>query len=89
MSNRSRLWLPGGVPRQTQRVTNQITGRVLPCCWQDCTKPGDNNYRVEVKHNQPRWKDPLTGKQEMLVYIFCGQRHKEMFVVGTPYENYA
>lgn len=91
MSSKSKLILPGGFsrPGHAQLVRNQATGRVLPCCWQDCTRNADNRFRVEVPHNQPRWKDELTGKQEMLVYTFCGDRHKLMFVKNTPYEKYA
>lgn len=91
MSNRSKLILPGGVsrPGHTQRIINQATGRICPCCWSDCMRKADNRFRVEVPHNQPRWKDPVTGKQEMLVYTFCRDSHKALFVRHTPYEKYA
>lgn len=89
MSSRSKLILPGGFSRRPQRVRNVATGRVLPCCWQDCERLGDNAFRIEVPHSQPRWRDPVTGKQEMVVYVFCGDPHRRAFVKNTPYEKYA
>jgi hypothetical protein len=88
MSNTPRLILPAGV-RHAVPIVNPVTGRICPCNWADCTRPADDRYRVEVPHNQPRWKDPLTDRQEMLVYTFCGEAHKLEFVRGTPYEKYA
>jgi len=74
-----------------QKVRNQATGRVLPCCYGDCERDGDNRHRVEVPHKEPRWRDPATdpatGRQEMLVYIFCGERCKRAWLVGTPYAD--
>lgn len=75
--------------RRAGLVRNVETGRVLPCCWQDCTRDGDNRHRVEIPHPTPRWRDPATGRQEMLVYVFCNEEHKRQFVKGTPYERYA
>jgi hypothetical protein len=80
------LLRPGGTGT---KVRNVETGRVLPCCWSDCEKDGSSLITVEVPHNQPRWKDPTTGAQEMLVYIFCSQAHKTEFVKGSIYEDRA
>lgn len=76
----------GGVllrpPGKGNLVRNQESGRVLPCCWSDCMADGDDRIRVEVPHDTPRWSDPTTGKQEMLVYIFCSEAHKEQWLTG-------
>lgn len=87
MSNRRKLELPPGLigpPRIVRpaikgttghKVRNVATGRVLPCCWDDCTADGDDRIRIEVPHDKPRWRT-ADGKQEMLVYIFCSDEHK-------------
>jgi hypothetical protein len=80
------LLRPGG---RGHKVRNVESGRVLPCCWADCTADGDDRIFVEVPHSQPRWRDPATGKQEMLVYIFCDDGHKAMWLKGSMYENRA
>lgn len=64
------------------KVRNVETGRVLPCCYTDCMNDGNDRHRVEVPHDTPRWKDEATGKQEMLVYIFCTELHKSFFIQG-------
>lgn len=80
------LLRPGGTGT---RVRNVETGRVLPCCWDDCMKPGSTQHEIQVPHPTPKWKDPKTGNQEMLVYIFCSAEHKAMQLAGTPLENRA
>jgi hypothetical protein len=55
-------------------VRNQGTGRVLPCCWEDCQEDGDDRYRVMVPHDAPRWPG------EKLIYIFCSYRHRDHYV---------
>ena len=69
------------------RMRNGDTGRIFPCCWSDCETPGNTRIDVQVPHPTPRWRDEATGKQEMLVYIFCSEAHKTMFLKGTPLEN--
>lgn len=64
---------PGG---SGTKVRNVQTGRVLPCCWSDCQEDGNDRIQVQLPHDQPRWRDPKTGAQEMLVYIFCSDEHK-------------
>lgn len=80
------LLRPGGTGT---KVRNVETGRVLPCCWDDCEKEGSTRFEIQVPHPQPRWKDPQTGKQEMLVYIFCSEAHKAAQLAGTPLEGRA
>lgn len=62
-------------------------GNPIPCCYGDCRKDADNRFRVEVPHPTPRWIDVTTGRREMLVYAFCGDAHKAMWLKGSPYEN--
>ncbi len=50
-------------------VRNQITGRVLPCCGDNCDVPGDDRHAVHVPHDSPRFAG------EQLVYVFCSERH--------------
>lgn len=52
-----------------QRVRNQLTGRVLPCCWDTCQRDGDDRHGVSVPHDAPRFKG------ERLRYIFCSPAH--------------
>lgn len=59
-------------------VRNVSTGRVLPCCWSDCERAGSDRIQLQVKHERPRWRTP-DGRQEMLVYIFCSDEHKEHY----------
>lgn len=87
MSNTRRLWVPGQGSKRL--VRNQLTERVLPCCYGPCDADGDARVRVEVPHNQPRWKDEATDKQEMLVYIFCTDEHKRLYLIDSPYANRA
>lgn len=68
----------GGSARKL--VRNQLTGRVLPCCLEDCQKDGDNRYQVRVPHEDPRWRDEASGTQEALIYIFCSPRHQDLWM---------
>jgi hypothetical protein len=61
------------------KVRNVETGRVIPCSWDDCMKDGDDTIRIMVDHEQPRWRDPVTGEQEKLIYIFCSDLHKGFY----------
>lgn len=83
MSNARRLILPPGVPTgggHAVRVRNG-NGDPVPCCWGDCWKPADNNHRVEVPHPTPRWHG------EKLVYTFCGERHKVLYLANSPWQD--
>jgi len=62
------------------KIRNVETGRVFPCCWDTCEIPANVNIEVRVPHEQPRWRDPLTGEQEMLIYTFCSEGHKSMYI---------
>lgn len=66
------------------KIRNKDTGRIFPCCWTDCVVDADRRYYVEVPHETPRWIDPTTGKQEMVVYTFCSEAHKEFWLAGIP-----
>lgn len=76
----ARLILPGDGHKQ--RVRNVATGRVLPCCYDDCERDGDTRHRIEVPHEAPRFKG------EKVVYIFCGESHKRMYAAGTVLQRY-
>lgn len=87
MSNRPRLILAPGLIAPGI-VRNRETGRIFPCCYADCDKAGDKRIKIEVPHSQPRWRDRKTGRQEMVIYIFCSEPHRLEFAKGTPYERY-
>lgn len=78
------LLRPGG---RGKLVRNVATQRVLPCCWDDCTEDGNDRIRVEIPHPTPRWKDSLGGKQEMLIYIFCSDGHRNHYLARTPLQD--
>ena len=87
MSNRRRLAVAGppvllrpGMtgPTAGNIVRNVATERILPCCHDDCTANGDNRIQIQVPHERPRWRKK-DGTQEMLIYIFCTEQHKEMY----------
>lgn len=73
------LLRPGGSGTKVRNVT---TGRVLPCCYGECEKPGDDTIRVMVDHDAPRWINEQTGEREKLVYIFCSDFHKGLYIQG-------
>jgi hypothetical protein len=80
---------PAVAPKLLQRahtgtlVRNVETGRILPCCYADCERAGRSNITVELPHNAPRWRDPTTGRQEMIVYIYCSDQHRAAHWAGT------
>lgn len=82
-----RLAVAGGVilgtphtSAKAQLVRNPGTQRILPCSWDDCTNHGDNRIQVRIPHEKPRWRDPVTGNQEMLIHIFCSDQHKQHYI---------
>jgi hypothetical protein len=62
------------------KIRNVETGRVFPCCWDVCERDANVNIEVRVNHEQPRWRDPVTGEQEKLIYTFCSEAHKGFYV---------
>jgi len=68
-------------------VRNVETGRVLPCNWADCERPGDDRIQISIPHNAPRWRT-LDGQCEQLIYVFCSERHRAYFARGTHFERY-
>lgn len=52
-------------------VRNPGTGRILPCCWDDCERNGHDEYKIIV-HNKVKTNPPLH-------YIFCSERHKMLY----------
>lgn len=43
----------------------------LLCCWDDCDKPGYEEYKLVIPHDQ------IPGAT--LTYVFCGERHQSMW----------
>lgn len=72
MSNTPKLLLPNGFRPRRTRVRNQMTGRVLPCCWSDCERDGYDEIQVAKDHEDPRWPG------EKRIYIFCSDAHRAM-----------
>lgn len=66
------------------RVRNPGTGRVFPCCWDDCWRPGDARVKAEVTEGVFAEADMvpelLVGTPKVLTYIFCSDRHKAYWV---------
>lgn len=51
-------------------VRNQTTGRILPCCWDDCERHGDDRIKVVRAEGAPG---------DTTTYIFCSGRHRSMW----------
>lgn len=68
-----------GRPRD-HKLRNPETGRVFPCCYGHCVEDADARIDHKVPHDAPRWRNEETGEQEMLVYTFCSDAHRERFV---------
>jgi hypothetical protein len=72
MSNRSKLHLPGGIRRPGRVVlVRNWHGNPLLCNWDDCDKLGNDVIHVDVRTG---------GVERPTRYIFCSDRHLEMFV---------
>lgn len=53
-------------------------GVPLPCTWQDCWERGSTKHEVRVPHDAP-------GREgDTLTYVFCGPRHKAMWLGQLP-----
>lgn len=46
------------------------TDEVIVCCWDDCRKPGHDEIRVRLQHEDLHW----------WIYVFCTEFHKALFV---------
>jgi len=89
MSNTRRLVVVrrGIVLTGHARPIRNLHGKAILCCHGPCERDADDRFRVELPHNQPRWKDLATGKQEMLIYTFCSDTCKAEFLVNSPYAD--
>lgn len=67
--------------RKIRYVRNQVTGRILPCCYLDCEKPGNAYIAIRVRH--PQTDEPEFRGIEALVYIFCSDLHRAYYVNGV------
>lgn len=50
-------------------VRNPRTGRILPCCWDDCERHGHDEHKIVVQN----------GTGPALHYIFCTAGHKHLY----------
>lgn len=46
------------------------TGEKILCCWDDCDRFG---------HVQYGWQWPEDRHSEGRIYVFCGERHRELY----------
>lgn len=79
-ATRGGVLLRKGSKSSDTKIRNVATGRVFPCCWDTCEKDANVNIEIRVNHEQPRWVDPVTGDQEKLIYTFCSDGHKQMYI---------
>lgn len=49
-------------------VVNPTSGVKLPCCWDDCWKPGHEEHKAVVSTD---------GRQ--LHYVFCSEKHRSYY----------
>ena len=45
------------------------TDQIIVCCWDDCQKPGHDEVKVKLQHEDLLWWS----------YIFCTDFHKALF----------
>lgn len=57
------------------KVPSGSTERLILCAWADCDHHGDDLYAITVPHGRVT---PKTVPRR-LVYIFCSERHKELY----------
>ena len=58
-------------------VRSGATGKLIPCCWAECDRPGREQFSirvVEARHGVP------TGRTT--IYLFCGSRHRLLYAQG-------
>jgi hypothetical protein len=82
MSNTVKLWTPkANIPRVRNAAGNPIL-----CCngFDQCDQLADARVKIEIPHESPRWTDPATGKQEMLVYTFCSDKCRRSYARRVP-----
>lgn len=79
----TKLLRPGTRGSGQGLVRNVMTQRVLLCNHGDCEREGRDHINITLPHEAPRpgWPDNLR-------YIFCSERHRRAFAVGTKFEKY-
>ncbi len=50
-------------------VRNVVSGRILPCCWEDCERHGDARHEVAE----------IDGAR-VSIMIFCSARHRLFYL---------
>lgn len=58
--------------RDLQPVRSGATGRIIPCCWGECDRPGYERFAIRV-HESP---------QRTTIYLFCSARHRAYYANG-------
>lgn len=51
------------------------TGDFLPCCWDDCDRPGYDLHQARVNEG-------TAGYPSIVKYVFCSERHKVLWAYG-------
>ena len=59
-------------------VTSEATGRLIPCCWAECSAPGRAEYSIRVVES----KDSLGRPVKTTTYLFCCHRHRLYYANG-------
>lgn len=72
MSNKSKLFLPGGAIRPGKVRARKPDGTAIVCAQGDCDREGDDRlYVLSPSRDQPGRK---------LRWIFCTPEHRQMFI---------
>jgi hypothetical protein len=50
-------------------VRNRDNGNVIPCCWNDCGRPGRREVKVGVRDGE-----------QVSIYFFCTERHRGLWM---------
>jgi hypothetical protein len=53
-------------------VRSGATGRIIPCCWAECDKPGHAEYEIRIHE----------GAGRVVHYLFCSSRHRLFYAYG-------
>lgn len=63
-------------------LVRNLWGQPLPCCWNECMRPGRTDHEVRVQHDAP------DRRQDTLTYLFCSDAHKAMWLTALEPGEY-
>lgn len=63
-------------------LVRNMWGKPLPCCWNDCTRPGRTDHQVIVQHDAPE------RRNDTLTYVFCCDAHKGYWLTALQPGEY-